>query len=89
MNNLRRLTLAAVLIVALVAGNLPVSAQSGGTPADICAAATEDLKEPESREFEQAEDVLQEGADYWALICTESGAIYLDLFEDRSADHGQ
>ena len=32
MYSIRRLTLAAVLIVALVAGNLPVSAQSAGRP---------------------------------------------------------
>lgn len=90
---LRRWSIAAVLVlvVALAAG--PVSAhtdapalvrpaQGGPTPADLCAAATADLAQPESREFEEAEDVLQDGVDYWAVVCTEEGAVYLDLYEE-------
>ncbi|MBN1201949.1 MAG: peptidylprolyl isomerase [Anaerolineae bacterium] len=92
MNLIRR---SAVVVVALIvvlaagsAGAAPVTLdsetirQEGAlTPEDICAQALEDLPEPETREFEQAEDVLQEGVDYWAVLCTARGPVYLDLFE--------
>ncbi len=86
MNSFRRFTFAAGLIVALVAANLPVRAQATQatqTPQAICAAAT-DLKEPETRQFDKADDVLQDGVDYWAVICTDIGPIYLDLYEDKA-----
>lgn len=78
-----------ILIVALAAGSVSaytgpaadpgLAAQTSSTPEQLCADA--DIVEPETRSFEQAEDVLQEGVDYWAILCTEAGAIYLDLFE--------
>jgi peptidylprolyl isomerase/peptidyl-prolyl cis-trans isomerase B (cyclophilin B) len=58
--------------------------QDGQTPAELCDQATADLAEPESRVFGQAEDVLEAGTDYWAVLCTAQGPIYLDLFEDRA-----
>jgi cyclophilin family peptidyl-prolyl cis-trans isomerase len=85
MNSIRRWTLATViLIAALAASAVPASAQPDPqqptpTPADLCSAA--DLAEPETREYEQAETVLQDGVDYWAVICTDAGPIYLDLYE--------
>ncbi|MBN2305109.1 MAG: peptidylprolyl isomerase [Anaerolineae bacterium] len=87
---LRRTILAAVVIVAVIAGALPlanvapVSAQSGPTPDELCAAAVENAPEPESREFEQADDVLKDGVDYGVVFCTERGAIYIDLLEAES-----
>jgi cyclophilin family peptidyl-prolyl cis-trans isomerase len=85
MNLFRRFTLTAVLIliVALAAGNWPAHAQpipqAGSTPDDLCAAVRP--IEPETRAFKQAENVLQDGVDYWAIMCTDTGAIYFDLFE--------
>jgi cyclophilin family peptidyl-prolyl cis-trans isomerase len=90
MNSFRRLPFAAVvvLIVALAAGSVSASpaprAQTARTPQEICAAATADLKEPETQQFEQADNVLQDGVDYWAVICTDIGPIYLDLYEDKA-----
>jgi cyclophilin family peptidyl-prolyl cis-trans isomerase len=93
MNFFRRFTPATVLIliVALTAGSTSVLAgapvpltETTGTPDEICAAATADLKEPETRQFEQAGDALQDGVDYWAVMCIDAGAIYLDLYEDKA-----
>jgi len=61
---------------------VPTAQEEARTPGEICDAATADLVEPETREFEQAEDVLKEGVDYAAVICTAQGPVYLDLFED-------
>jgi cyclophilin family peptidyl-prolyl cis-trans isomerase len=93
MNAFRRFSFAVVLvlIVALAAGNVsafsgaPVPpAQARQTPQEICAAATADLKEPETRQFDKADNVLQDGVDYWAVMCTDVGPIYLDLYEDKA-----
>jgi cyclophilin family peptidyl-prolyl cis-trans isomerase len=88
------LSLVVVLVLALTAGAASAhpatlapdrSAQDGArTPAEICADATANSAEPETREFEQAEDVLQDGVDYWAVMCTDAGPIYLDLYEDEA-----
>ncbi len=51
-----------------------------GTPAEICEASTPAL-DPETREYEQPESVLEEGVDYQAIFCTSAGAIYIELFE--------
>lgn len=70
------------LIVSLLtlALALPINAQElSGTPEDICAAA--EAPEPSTREFEGAEDVLEAGVDYRAIMCTDAGPIYLDLYE--------
>jgi hypothetical protein len=57
-------------------------AQAAQTPDEICAAAN--TAAPENRTFEKADQVLAEGVDYWAVICTEAGAIYLDLYQDEA-----
>jgi cyclophilin family peptidyl-prolyl cis-trans isomerase len=62
----------------------PVVQQSAQTPDAICAAAVTDVKEPETRQFAKAEDVLQSGVDYWAILCTDAGPVYLDLFENQA-----
>jgi len=74
----------AALVAALLIG-MPGSAalaQEGQTPEQICEAATQNLVEPETRQFEQAEDVLEEGVDYWAVLCTAQGPITIDLLEE-------
>lgn len=50
------------------------------TPDEICASANP-APEPETREYTQPEQVLEAGVDYSAVLCTESGAVYVDLFE--------
>ena len=57
-------------------------AQDAQTPDEICAGA--DTTEPTTREFTAPEQVLEDGVDYRAVICTEEGAIYVDLLEDFS-----
>jgi cyclophilin family peptidyl-prolyl cis-trans isomerase len=59
----------------------PMLAQEASTPAEICAAATP-ASDPESRTFTQAEQVLQDGVDYQAILCTGAGPIYVDLLEE-------
>jgi cyclophilin family peptidyl-prolyl cis-trans isomerase len=40
------------------------------------------VREPENRQYDRAEDVLETGTDYRAIFCTEVGAIYVDLYEN-------
>lgn len=54
-------------------------AQTPQTPDAICAAAPK--AEPASRSFAGAESVLEANIDYRAILCTEGGAVYIDLFE--------
>lgn len=56
-------------------------AQDALTPAQICAAAVP-ADEPATRTFSQPEQVLEAGVDYRAILCTEAGPIYIDLFEE-------
>ncbi len=65
-----------VLVPALMAQDAP-----SGTPADICAASTP-ADDPDVREFDGADEVLEDGVDYRAIFCTESGPVYVDLFEE-------
>jgi len=50
------------------------------TPQELCDAAT--VTEPTTRAFAGAENVLEVGVDYRAILCTGKGAVYVDLFED-------
>ncbi len=68
-----------VLLAVLAASVSLTLAQSAQTPTDICAAAAKD--EPATRTYAQPEQVLEAGVDYRAIFCTESGAVYVDLFE--------
>jgi len=49
------------------------------SPADWCAQASKE--EPATREYSQAEQVLESGVDYRAIFCTQAGAVYVDLYE--------
>ena len=76
-----------LVVLAVLSALLPggmASAQDAQTPAEICAAATANVAEPETREFAAAEDVLKDGVDYWTVLCTAAGPIYLDLYEAES-----
>jgi cyclophilin family peptidyl-prolyl cis-trans isomerase len=54
-----------------------------GTLDEICEQATPAVT-PENREFPAAEQVLEEGVDYQAVMCSDVGAIYIELFEDQT-----
>ncbi len=78
------------LLTAALAAVLPMTAVTPAraqeiprTPAEICAAATP--AEAGSRgPFSAAENVLQEGVDYLAVLCTSAGPILVDLFETQT-----
>jgi len=59
---------------------LPAAAQDAKTPTEICQAAVP-ATDPASRTFTAADQVLQPDTDYRAIICTEAGPVYVDLFE--------
>ncbi len=81
MKSMIRMALLAVFVGALIVGAL--SAQDAQTPTAICDAATP-AEAPTTREFAQAEQVLEAGVDYRAVFCTGAGAIYIDLLENES-----
>ena len=80
-----------IILLALLLLALPVAAQDdpvnpaemdfSGTPEAICEEATPAVN-PESRVFDQAEDVLEDDVDYRAIMCTSAGPVYIDLLED-------
>lgn len=74
-----RFGLLLVLLTALFVVPL-AQAQDARTPQQICDEAT--VTEPATREFTQAEQIVQPGVDYSAVLCTGAGAIYIDLFEN-------
>lgn len=87
MSRFSRFVLVVVLGVASVGVLLPTAplfAQTSQTPATLCAVATANLTEPATRQFERAEQVLEAGVDYWAVLCTDAGPIYLDLYEETA-----
>lgn len=61
----------------------PAIVTTEGTPASLCEAAGEPEALAENQ-FEQPDDVLEEGTDYRAIFCTDAGAIYVDLYEKQS-----
>ncbi len=70
--------LVGIMIVMIVA---PIGAQEGArTLAEYCADASPML--PETRTYEEADWVLQEEIDYRVILCTDAGAIYIDLYEE-------
>lgn len=69
-----------VLALALVTSLGTAAAQEAQTPTQLCEAAGTP-PDPASRTFEQPDNVLEPGVDYRAILCTDVGAIYIDLFE--------
>lgn len=74
------MVLALILVLSVLPLGEPAAAQDAPTPDALCAAA--EVREPGTRAFAQAEQVLQDGVDYQAVLCAETGAILVDLFED-------
>ena len=77
------LGLITIIAVSFFPTTQPVHAQDGDgqTPTALCEAAVENIAEPETQTYAGAEQVLEDGVDYQAIFCTESGAIYVDLLE--------
>lgn len=78
MKHVLRMALIVVFVSALMIG--AASAQDAQTPTAICDAATP-AADPATREYAQAEQVLEAGVDYRAVFCTTAGAVYIDLLE--------
>ncbi len=72
--------LAACMVLALFSTSA-MAQDAAQTPAEICANAVP-AADPAVREFTQAEQVLATGVDYFAVFCTDVGAVYIDLFEN-------
>jgi peptidyl-prolyl cis-trans isomerase B (cyclophilin B) len=68
-----------LLVTLLVAAS--AAAQEARSPAQLCEAALP-VADPSARLYTAPEQVLQAGVDYRAIFCTESGPIYVDLYED-------
>ena len=80
---MKRLIPLAVLVMLLAVGLTPGFAQDTQTPAELCAAATP-AEEPDTRDFDAAEQVLEDGVDYQAIFCTDVGPVHVELFEDET-----
>lgn len=65
----------------------PVEALSDytGTPAEICEQATPAQGTGTDGQYASVPDtILEDNADYQAIICTSAGAIHIDLYEDEA-----
>jgi len=52
------------------------------TPDALCETALPDVEEPDDRAFSAGpEQVLEEDVDYYAILCTGEGSVYIDLYE--------
>lgn len=75
------LTIVAVLLALTISLPSIVLAQDALTPAQICENALP-AADPENRTFAAADSVIEAGVDYRAIMCSESGPVYIDLLED-------
>ena len=71
-----RLVIALSLVAVFAALSL---AQGAPSPQELCDAAEPAALTP--MQFEAAENVLEPGVDYRAVLCTSAGAIYVDLYQ--------
>jgi cyclophilin family peptidyl-prolyl cis-trans isomerase len=69
-------------IVPVVVAEYTASADAQ-TPEQLCAAAVP-AKDPDTRTFTKADQVLQPGIDYRAIFCTAVGPVYVDLTEKET-----
>jgi cyclophilin family peptidyl-prolyl cis-trans isomerase len=81
-----RLRIVSIIICCIVVSSLALiglQAQENvsSSPDEICAASTP-AEDPETREYDAPEQALENDTDYYAIFCTEAGAIYVDLFEE-------
>ncbi len=59
------------------------AASDAQTPEQLCAAAVP-AKDPETRKFAAADQVVEAGVDYRAIFCTAVGPVYVDLTEKET-----
>jgi cyclophilin family peptidyl-prolyl cis-trans isomerase len=78
---MRRLLFISVMLASLSMALSPAVAQDASTPTEICAANVP-AADPANRTFSAAEQVLEAGVDYRAILCTGAGPIYIDLLEE-------
>jgi peptidylprolyl isomerase/peptidyl-prolyl cis-trans isomerase B (cyclophilin B) len=74
------LAILAVLLALTISLPSTLLAQDALTPAEICANALPAV-DPENRSFAAAEQVLEADVDYRAVMCADSGPVYIDLLE--------
>lgn len=74
------LMLLVTLTLSLTVFGQAVAQTEPQTPTEICDAAMP-AADPETRDFSQAEQVLEADVDYQAIFCTSAGPVYIDLFE--------
>jgi len=70
----------AILFIMMLVLAGTTSAQDAATPEELCDAAIP-AANPDVSEYTETEFVLEEGADYRAIFCTNAGPVYVDLFE--------
>jgi cyclophilin family peptidyl-prolyl cis-trans isomerase len=58
-------------------------ALDGRSAEDVCDEA-EALEDPARAQYFEAEEVLEDDVDYQAVLCTEQGAVLIDLFEEEA-----
>lgn len=78
---MRRLLFISIMLASLGMAFAPALAQEASTPTEICAANVP-AADPANRTFSSAEQVLETGVDYRAILCTGAGPIYVDLLEE-------
>ena len=74
-----RLLPSLVALLTLAAITTTAMAEDAPSPRELCDAAEPAALTP--MQFEEAEPVLEPGADYRAIFCTSAGAVYVDLYE--------
>lgn len=78
---MRKLIMIAAALALSAALMTPAAAQSAQSPSEICTGALP-AADPDTRTYTQAEPVIAPGVDYYAILCTGVGAVYIDLLED-------
>jgi cyclophilin family peptidyl-prolyl cis-trans isomerase len=74
-----RLLRSLIALLTLAAITTTAMAEDAPSPQELCDAAEPAALTP--MQFEEAEQVLEPGADYRAIFCTSAGAVYVDLYE--------
>ena len=69
-----------LLLVLLCISVMSITAQEAQTPQAICDSV--EVNALSNQQYEAPDDVLEDGVDYRAVMCTEEGAVYVDLYED-------
>lgn len=94
-NQIQQVRMAVMVVIAIVILGIgyfvikdiglfdPPPIDYSGSLTEICEQA-KSAPEPTTRDYTQAKQVLEDDVDYQAVMCTDVGAIYVELFEDRT-----